>query len=119
MKELKKLLEEIMLKLGLQPKAPCLAELLHYLVQDLDLNMYDKQKMEDEIMELLYSPDEEVIEYLEMEPEELYERLLPLKTEEELREVLVGDLMYDAVADHLDDFPTNLRITPFEGTIRR
>lgn len=117
MEELLKLLEEKTILLGLTPQEPYLGRMLNVLVQELDLNMYDRQKMEDEIMELRYAPDEEILEYLELEPEELYEYLLPLKTEAEIQEVLVGDLMYQAVAAHLDDFPTNRRITPYEGTM--
>lgn len=113
MEELKKYLEERTINLGLVPSKYNLWKMMIALVEGLDLNMSAQQTMEDEIMELQYASDEEMVEYLEVEPEEILQGIKETKTEEELREYLLMDLMHTAVGSHRDDFPYATRITPY------
>lgn len=113
MEELKKYLGERTIKLGLVPSKYNLWEMMMALVEGPYFNMSAQQTMEDEIMELQYASDEEMVEYLEVEPDEILQGLKEAKTEEELREYLLMDLMYTAVGAHRDDFPSVRRITRY------
>jgi|WetSurMetagenome_2_1015567.scaffolds.fasta_scaffold00004_15 hypothetical protein len=83
-------------------------------MHDLDLNMNDRQEMEQEIIALLYYSDKTVARMLELNsPEREEEIALKLdiaRTESEIREILIVDLLFEAMRENLDDFPFHNRV---------
>jgi hypothetical protein len=85
---------------------------------NLDLNIYDRQEMEDKVMALLNYSDKAVWIMLGLNnkerEEEIQENLLKAKTRDEIRDVLIADLLYNSMAETSDSFPNQLRISPAE-----
>jgi hypothetical protein len=85
---------------------------------NLDLNIYDRQEMEDKVMALLNYSDKAVWIMLGLNnkerEEEIQENLLKATTSDEIRDVLIADLLYNSMAENLDNFPNRLRISPAE-----
>ncbi len=85
---------------------------------NLPLNMYDRQEMEQEVQALLTYSDKAVRVMLGLHKEdreqELIQQLEQAKTEEQLREILIMDLLYQSMSENLDDFPNKLRFSPAE-----
>lgn len=85
---------------------------------DLDLNMYDRNGMEQEILALLDYSDKAVFVMLglrDLERQRQIEQMLEeAKTENQIREVLIMELLYESMRENLDDFPNRLRISPAE-----
>jgi hypothetical protein len=85
---------------------------------DLDLNIYDRQEMEQEISFLLNYSDKAVLIMLGLrdpEREEDITRMLSeAKTEEEIRDVVIMELLFEAMRNNSDSFPNQLRISPAE-----
>jgi hypothetical protein len=83
---------------------------------DLGLNMYDRQEMETEISFLLFYSDRRVWIMLGLDDpereEDIARMLLEAKAEEEIRDVVIMELLYEAMRD--EDFPNQLRISPAE-----
>ncbi len=91
---------------------------------EMKLNMYDLQKIEDTILDLeAYGPEiavrflkhaaiteEEVTEELSDE-EEILERIASIKTDEDVAEMLILELLWAAMSTYLDDFPTRLSMS--------
>jgi hypothetical protein len=83
---------------------------------DLDLNMYDRNEMELEVSSLLYYSDPKVWIMLGLDDperqEDITRMLSQANTEEEIRQVMIMELLYEAMRD--EDFPNQLRISPAE-----
>jgi hypothetical protein len=90
---------------------------------NLVIGIYDRQEMEDEIFSLLRYSNKAVEIMLELEDQEVQEdlarRIEEAPTEEELREVLIMDLLYEVMSRNLDHFPNkyHLKISPVERNL--
>jgi hypothetical protein len=84
---------------------------------DLGLNMYDRNDMEQIILDLLwYHSDESVHKWLHLIDEErgqdAIRMLSEAKTIDQIRDVIIMDILYFAMSENLDGFPNLLRISP-------
>jgi hypothetical protein len=85
---------------------------------DLDLNMYDRNDMEQEIIHLLNRSDKAVWVMLGLNNPEREEDITRMLSEavtiEQIREVMIMELLYEAMSENSDFFPNQLRISPAE-----
>ncbi len=76
---------------------------------DLPLNMYDRNDMEQEVCTLLYCSDAEVFRKLHLtSPEshqELAQKLDEAKTIEEVTDLLIMDILWNMMSEQYDGFP--------------
>lgn len=93
-----------------------LGTIMIVLQDQLNLNMYDLQAMEDVILDMsMYMTDKEVLKYLEVSARDLARLLAPLKTDEEWVDTLLMDVLWEAMLDNLDNFPVQTKISPTLG----
>jgi hypothetical protein len=85
---------------------------------NLDLNMYDRQDMEQEIQSLLTYSDKAVRVMLGLQDRErereISQMLSKASTDDQIREVLISELLFEAMRQNLGNFPNKLRINPVE-----
>jgi hypothetical protein len=85
---------------------------------NLDLNMYDRQDMEQEVLLLLNYSDKAVKVMLGLQDREreleITQMLSKATTEDQIREVLISELLFEAMRQNLDNFPNKLRINSVE-----
>lgn len=83
---------------------------------ELEIGMYDRDLMWQEVDLLQRYNDRAVQIMLGLEDEgdrkRLAKALQDAKTDEDLREILIADLLYNRMCDLLDDFPSQTRISP-------
>ena len=84
----------------------------------LELNLYDREQMRQEIISLALYSDNQVPSLLGLtDPErrqEVLKMLRKAKTQDQLREVLIMEVLYEAMRESLDNFPTQARLSPAE-----
>jgi hypothetical protein len=107
------------LQFPINEKSPILPQLMLAVFNEetpyeLNLNMGDRASMEQQIFELMDYSDDEVIIWLNLQEEESQEQFADLlkqsKSEEEIREVLILEILFEAMRENYDEFPS--RITP-------
>jgi len=85
---------------------------------DLEIGMYDRNLMYQEVDLLQRYNDRAIMIMLGLEDQVDRKRLAialrEAKTDEELREILIADLLYNRMCELLDDFPSQTRISPAE-----
>ena len=129
-KDILEIAREKLEELGLPPN-PLLPALPHLMLavfneetpDNFDLNMYDRQDMENEISAMLQYSDKAVLRMLGLHDQDKYdqvrEQLEKANTVEEIRYLLVGEVLYEAMSENLDDFPNKLWINPIEPFVQR
>lgn len=81
---------------------------------DLNLNMYDRNDMEQEVIALLEYSDKQVMIMLHLtDPEreqEIATLLIKTETTDQIREVMIMEVLFEAMMENLDDFPYHRRV---------
>ena len=83
---------------------------------EMKVNMYDLDKIENMVLTLAMAPDMKVEKFLQLAtPEdEIIKKINSIKTDQDVAQILLMDLLYRAMEEYLDNFPTNLRMSPVE-----
>jgi hypothetical protein len=110
MEKLNQILKELLWRWQVPERRPLLVQVMYVLIEDVDLNMYDKDTMEEIMYDLNQGTDQEVLDYLQVEPEELADALAPLKTEEEIRDYLMMEVLYEGILLNQPSFPHDPRL---------
>lgn len=83
---------------------------------EMKVNMYDLDKIENMVLTLSMAPDMKVEKFLRLATteDEIIKKINSIKTDQDVAQILLMDLLYRAMEEYLDNFPTNLRMSPVE-----
>jgi hypothetical protein len=83
---------------------------------EMKVNMYDLDKIENMVLTLFMAPEIKVERLLRLATteEEIIKKINSIKTDQDVAQILLMDLLYRAMEEYLDNFPTNLRMSPVE-----
>jgi len=106
MKDLEEKLKQIFKNQNIGFDKPYLANLMWYLMEDVDIK-YGNQEAMEMVLVAFYTrfTDEKILKFLNLEASELSEQLNPEMSKEELRDLLLLDVLWDAMATRIDNFP--------------
>jgi len=83
---------------------------------EMKVNMYDLDKIENMVLTLSMAPEMKVEKFLQLATteDEIIKKINSIKTDQDVAQILLMDLLYRAMEEYLDNFPTNLRMSPVE-----
>lgn len=105
MKTLEQVVNEKLEMLTIPDLKPPLAQLMTAVVEDVQWETYDQATLEGELADLMMLTDDQALIYLGVSEKELVILLEPLTTAEQIAELLLNDLMWEALKMNLDYFP--------------
>ncbi len=113
------------LRMGVNPEQALLPQLMLAVFNEetpdnLAIGIYDRQEMQDEVISLLRYSNKQVeimLGLTEQEyQQELARQIQQAQTDDQLRDVLIMDFLYEVMSRNLDHFPNkyHLKISPAE-----